>query len=123
MAAAAEPVVRAGRARRFDEVLLAVAGISLRFGGVTALSDVSFDIRKGEIRAIIGPNGAGKSSMLNVINGFYRAQEGTITYKGRTYRHMRPHAAATNRLSLVQPASSRSFQVWCSWGAADIAKQ
>ena len=50
---------------------------------------VSFDIRKGEIRAIIGPNGAGKSSMLNVINGFYQAQEGTITYKGRTYRHMR----------------------------------
>jgi branched-chain amino acid transport system ATP-binding protein len=94
MAAVAEPVVRAGRARRFDEVLLQVEGISLRFGGVNALSDVSFDIKKGEIRAIIGPNGAGKSSMLNVINGFYRAQQGTITYKGRTCRHMRPHEAA-----------------------------
>jgi branched-chain amino acid transport system ATP-binding protein len=76
------------------EVLLSVDGISLRFGGVTALSDVSFDILKGEIRAIIGPNGAGKSSMLNVINGFYRPQEGTITYKGRRHRHMRPHEAA-----------------------------
>jgi branched-chain amino acid transport system ATP-binding protein len=74
--------------------LLEAQGITLRFGGVNALSDVSFDIRKGEIRAIIGPNGAGKSSMLNVINGFYHAQEGTITYKGRTVRHMRPHRAA-----------------------------
>jgi branched-chain amino acid transport system ATP-binding protein len=94
MATVAEPVARAGRARTFDEVLLKVEGISLRFGGVIALSDVSFDIRRGEIRAIIGPNGAGKSSMLNVINGFYQAQQGTITYKGRTYRHMRPHEAA-----------------------------
>jgi branched-chain amino acid transport system ATP-binding protein len=78
------------------EVLLAVDGITLRFGGVVALSDVSFDIRKGEIRAIIGPNGAGKSSMLNVINGFYQSQEGTITYKGRTRRQMRPHQAAVD---------------------------
>jgi branched-chain amino acid transport system ATP-binding protein len=92
----ADPVdeIRTRTVRRFNEPLLEVKGITLRFGGVCALSDVSFDIMKGEIRAIIGPNGAGKSSMLNVINGFYQAQEGTITYKGRTYRHMRPHAAA-----------------------------
>src|ERR687897_2235187 len=76
------------------DVLLAVENVSLRFGGVKALSDVSFDIKKGEIRAIIGPNGAGKSSMLNVINGFYQAQQGTITYKGRTRQQMRPHQAA-----------------------------
>ena len=57
--------------------------ISLAFGGVTVLDDVSFDIREGEIRAIIGPNGAGKSSMLNVINGFYHPDDGTITFKGR----------------------------------------
>jgi len=94
MATVAEPITRAGRARTFHEVLLEVEGISLRFGGVNALSDVSFDIKKGEIRAIIGPNGAGKSSMLNVINGFYQAQKGKVTYKGRTYRHMRPHEAA-----------------------------
>ena len=55
---------------------MAVDGISLRFGGVRALANVSFDIHKGEIRAIIGPNGAGKSSMLNVINGFYQPQAG-----------------------------------------------
>ncbi len=94
MALARQPIVRADRARGPDRVLLAVSGITLRFGGVAALTEVSFDIREREIRAIIGPNGAGKSSMLNVINGFYQAQEGTITYKGRTSRHMRPHEAA-----------------------------
>ncbi|WP_366555226.1 ABC transporter ATP-binding protein [Aquibaculum sediminis] len=81
-------------ARVFDEVLLEVKDISLAFGGVKALTHISFDIRKGEIRAIIGPNGAGKTSMLNVINGFYHPQEGTITYKGKVRRKMRPHNAA-----------------------------
>jgi branched-chain amino acid transport system ATP-binding protein len=75
-------------------VLLEVSNVSLAFGGVTALENVSFDVRKGEIRAIIGPNGAGKSSMLNVINGFYHPQEGEITYKGQTRKQMRTHVAA-----------------------------
>jgi branched-chain amino acid transport system ATP-binding protein len=81
-------------ARGEPEVLLEVDNISLFFGGLQAISDVSFDIRRGEIRAIIGPNGAGKTSMLNVINGFYHPQKGTITLKGRTRRRMRPHEAA-----------------------------
>jgi len=76
------------------DVLLAVDNINMSFGGVKALEGVSFDIRKGEIRAIIGPNGAGKSSMLNVINGFYHPQEGTITYKGETRHKMKPHIVA-----------------------------
>jgi branched-chain amino acid transport system ATP-binding protein len=76
------------------DVLLAVEDVSLRFGGVKALTDVSFDIRKGEIRAIIGPNGAGKTSMLNCINGFYHPTEGRITFKGETRRRMRPYVAA-----------------------------
>jgi energy-coupling factor transporter ATP-binding protein EcfA2 len=76
------------------EVLLAVENVSLAFGGVKAVSDVSFDIRKGEIRAIIGPNGAGKTSMLNIINGFYQPQQGAITFKGETRAKMRPHDAA-----------------------------
>ncbi len=76
------------------DVLLAVENVSLTFGGVRAVSDVSFDIRKGEIRAIIGPNGAGKTSMLNVINGFYQPQEGRITFKGQTRSKMRPFEAA-----------------------------
>ena len=78
----------------FRETLLEVKNISLSFGGLKALTDISFDIRKGEVRAIIGPNGAGKTSMLNVINGFYHPQEGTITYKGNVRRKMRPHNAA-----------------------------
>jgi branched-chain amino acid transport system ATP-binding protein len=68
--------------------------ISLAFGGIKALSDISLEIRKGEILAIIGPNGACKTSMLNVINGFYHPQQGTITYKGETRRRVRPHHAA-----------------------------
>ena len=84
----------AQRSRSFNEVLLAVENISLSFGGVKALSDISFDIAKGEIRAIIGPNGAGTSSMLNCINGFYHPQQGAITYKGVRRAQMRPHEAA-----------------------------
>jgi branched-chain amino acid transport system ATP-binding protein len=76
------------------EALLAVENVSLAFGGVRALTDVSFDVRKGEIRAIIGPNGAGKTSMLNVVNGFYHPQEGRITFKGKTRTRMRPYEAA-----------------------------
>ena len=82
------------RVRSFPDVLLSVENISLSFGGVKALTDISFDIAKGEIRAIIGPNGAGKSSMLNCINGFYHPQQGAITYKGVRRSQMRPHEAA-----------------------------
>ncbi|MFL5217959.1 MAG: ABC transporter ATP-binding protein, partial [Microvirga sp.] len=88
MRAPDSPVVAKG------DALLAVENVSLGFGGVKALADVSFDIRKGEIRAIIGPNGAGKTSMLNCINGFYHPTDGCITFKGRRRAKMRPHAAA-----------------------------
>ena len=81
------------------EVLLAADNVSLAFGGVKALRDVSFDIRRGEIRAIIGPNGAGKTSMLNVINGFYTPQVGRITFKGVTRAKMRPHDAAAGGIA------------------------
>ena len=84
---------------RPGDILLSVKDISLRFGGVRALTDVSFDIHEGEIFAIIGPNGAGKSSMLNCINGFYHPQEGTITFKGAERRQMRPHEAAAQGIS------------------------
>lgn len=87
------------RERSFSEVLLSVEGISLSFGGVKALTDISFDIRKGEIRAIIGPNGAGKSSMLNCINGFYHPQQGAITYKGVKRSRMRPYEAAAQGIA------------------------
>ena len=96
---AAEPSAPPVPERRFSETLLEVKNITLRFGGVKALTDISFDIKKGEIRAIIGPNGAGKSSMLNVINGFYTPQEGAITYKGRHRKAMRPHEAASTGIA------------------------
>ena len=81
-------------ARDIGDVLLKVEDISLSFGGVQALRDVTFEVRAREVLGIIGPNGAGKSSMLNVINGFYHPDEGRITYKGTTRKKMRPHEAA-----------------------------
>jgi branched-chain amino acid transport system ATP-binding protein len=87
------------RERRIGEVILRVDDISLAFGGVKALTDVAFDVREHEVRAIIGPNGAGKSSMLNVINGVYTPQVGRITFRGTDGRqaafdHMNPRRAA-----------------------------
>ena len=76
------------------DVILDVHNISLSFGGVKALSDISFNVREHEIRAIIGPNGAGKSSMLNCINGVYTPQQGQITFRGQTFSHMDSHQVA-----------------------------
>lgn len=80
--------------RKFGDILLDVNDVSLSFGGVKALQDISFDVLEHEVRAIIGPNGAGKSSMLNVINGFYHPQKGQITYQGQTRSQMKPYEAA-----------------------------
>jgi branched-chain amino acid transport system ATP-binding protein len=77
-----------------DEIILNLENISLAFGGVKALTDISLDVRKGEVRAIIGPNGAGKSSMLNVISGVYMPQHGTITFRGEVRKRMEPHHSA-----------------------------
>ncbi|WP_292897149.1 ABC transporter ATP-binding protein [Nitratireductor sp.] len=84
-------------------VLLDVKNVSLSFGGVKAITDISLNVLKGEIRAIIGPNGAGKTSMLNVINGFYTPQQGTIIFRGRERRSMKPHEA-------VGQGIARTFQ-------------
>jgi branched-chain amino acid transport system ATP-binding protein len=83
--------------------ILQMDSVSLRFGGVKALTNISFDVLEHEVRAIIGPNGAGKSSMLNVINGVYRPQEGTITFRGERLTDMTPNRAA-------QMGISRTFQ-------------
>src|SRR5690606_4353747 len=82
------------RDQRIGKVLLDLQNISLSFGGVKALTDISFDVREHEIRAIIGPNGAGKSSMLNVINGVYTPPQGGIECDGRRYARMSPRRAA-----------------------------
>ena len=79
--------------------ILELDSVSLRFGGVKALTNISFNVLEHEIRAIIGPNGAGKSSMLNVINGVYRPQEGTITLRGQKLTDMTPNRAAAMGIS------------------------
>ncbi|MBO9407086.1 ABC transporter ATP-binding protein [Shimia sp. R9_1] len=89
--------------RTIGGVVMEMKNITLRFGGVKAITDISFDIREGEIRAIIGPNGAGKSSMLNVISGFYVPQEGEVWYKGSKRPPMKPYQVA-------QQGIARTFQ-------------
>ena len=89
--------------RKIGEVILEVKNISLRFGGVKALTDISFDVREHEVRAIIGPNGAGKSSMLNCINGVYAPQEGQISFRGKTFSHM-------NSRQVAELGVARTFQ-------------
>ncbi len=84
-------------------VKIRVDNISLSFGGVKSLTDVSVDIREGEILAIIGPNGAGKTCLLNCINGFYKPQIGEIYYEGQRITRIRPDKAA--RMGLA-----RTFQ-------------
>jgi len=77
------------------EAILSVENVSLSFGGVKALQEVSFDVREHEVRAIIGPNGAGKSSMLNVLNGVYHPQSGRIVFRDKSFSDMDPHEAAS----------------------------
>ena len=78
-----------------SDKMMDIKNIVLRFGGVVAIQNISFDIFKGEIRAIIGPNGAGKSSMLNVINGFYHPQEGEVWFRGQKRKSMKPKPCQT----------------------------
>ncbi|MFZ1231648.1 MAG: ABC transporter ATP-binding protein [Thiofilum sp.] len=85
--------------RVLGDVILDLKNISLSFGVMKVLNNISFNVRKGEIRSIIGPNGAGKSSMLNVINGVYHPQEGTITFKGKVRSKMKMHEAAAQGIA------------------------
>ena len=89
--------------RKIGGVVMEMKNITLRFGGVVAIKDISFDIRQGEIRAIIGPNGAGKPSRLNVISGFYHPQEGEVWYQGTRRPPMKPYQVA-------QQGIARTFQ-------------
>src|ERR1700694_4712560 len=82
----------AGAPRR--EPLLRVDDITVRFGAVQALSDVSVDVYPGEIVAIIGPNGAGKTTLINVISGFYHPQKGRILFEGKDRTQLKPYDVA-----------------------------
>ena len=92
--------------KHIGEAILEADNISLAFGGVQALSGVSLAINRHEILAIIGPNGAGKTSLLNVVNGFYHPQRGTIRWQGTSRRRMRP----TRPPPRASPAPSRTWR-------------
>src|SRR5262245_21938050 len=85
------------------EAALAVERLSLAFGGLRVLANVSFSVHAGELLALIGPNGAGKTSILNCIGGIYRPSAGRIVFEGRDVTGTRPHTMA--RLGLA-----RTFQ-------------
>lgn len=86
-----------------NSILLNVENVSLSFGGTAALTDVSFQVCKGEIQAIIGPNGAGKTSMLNCISGFYHPQKGAIRYQDQDLTKVPTH-------KIAQLGIARTFQ-------------
>ena len=77
-----------------NKVAISINSLSLRFGGLQALNDVSLEIRAGEILAIIGPNGAGKTSFFNCINGFYHPYKGQVLYQGKDLTRLKPHKIA-----------------------------
>ncbi len=83
--------------------LLSTKNVTMRFGGLTALNDVSIDIKPGEIRALIGPNGAGKTTFINVLSGAYRASEGKIIFQNENIENFRPHL-------ITQKGIARTFQ-------------
>jgi len=84
--------------------LLEVRNITKRFGGLIAVSQLTFDLHQGEILGLIGPNGAGKTTLFNVITGFYSPTEGKVFYKGKDITGLKPH-------KLVQKGIARSFQL------------
>lgn len=84
--------------------LLQVKGVSMFFGGLAAISDVSFDIQKGDILGLIGPNGAGKTTMFNVVNGFYAPSKGEVFFNGKKISGLKPH-------QVCKLGMARTFQV------------
>jgi branched-chain amino acid transport system ATP-binding protein len=87
--------------------ILEVRGVSKHFGGLVAVSDVTFDIVEGEILGLIGPNGAGKTTLFNVVNGVYKADQGTITFAGKDITHCSPdqvvHFGLARTHQIVKP--------------------
>ena len=86
-----------------NELLLDVRHVTMRFGGITAVNDLSMRLPKGSITGLIGPNGAGKTTAFNVISGFYTPQEGDILFKGRSVKGFPPHR-------ICKAGMARTFQ-------------
>ena len=92
-----------------SETLLSLENVVMKFGGVTALGDVTLNVKKGEILALIGPNGAGKTTVFNVINGVYKPTSGTITFAGTKINKQK-------RFEITQMGIARTFQNIRLWG-------
>ena len=75
-------------------IVLEVIGLTVRFGGLMAIDDITFEVRNGEVLSLIGPNGAGKTSVFNAITGYLRPQVGDIFYNGRRLSGLQPHTIA-----------------------------
>ena len=92
--------------------ILELSGVTKRFGGLTAVSDVSFTVPAGELLGIIGPNGAGKTTLFNVISGYYRPEAGRIVFAGRDVTGLAPHEICrlglTRTFQLVKPFGNLS---------------
>ena len=82
-----------------EKTILAVSGLTLKFGGLTAINDVGFSIRKGEIAAIIGPNGAGKTTLFNIVTGIYTPNQGKVVFKDTVIANRAPHEIAAMGIS------------------------
>ena len=92
-----------------SEILLSLKNVTMKFGGVTALGDVSLDVKKGEILALIGPNGAGKTTVFNVVTGVYKPTSGTITFGDKQITKQK-------RFEITQMGIARTFQNIRLWG-------
>src|SRR5262249_4747650 len=84
---------------RFSMAILSLREVTIAFGGVVALKDVSMDVEPGEIRGLIGPNGAGKSTLFNVVSGLNRPQQGQVCFEGRELLGLRPHRVAAQGIA------------------------
>ena len=102
-----------GSAGTLEDTLLIASAVSKRFGGVRAVEDVSIAIKRGAIASIIGPNGAGKTSLLNMISGFYRPDNGSITFQGRDITRARPAEIARRGIA-------RTFQNIALFGGMTV---
>lgn len=85
--------------RVVEENVLDVQGVAMAFGGLMALSNLNFQVKKGAIKAIIGPNGAGKTTLFNIITGSFPPTEGTIRFKGQPIEHLKAHKIASRGIS------------------------
>jgi len=92
-----------------SETILSLKNVVMKFGGVTALNDVTLDVKKGEILALIGPNGAGKTTVFNVVTGVYKTTSGTITFDGTVINDQK-------RFQITQMGIARTFQNIRLWG-------